>query len=190
VSLSTYHNRFQKSTHLVQVDAVDEDVTLDNLLVGSRLLAGLLDIPLGNVLLRDTGAAAHLDGAGAAAAKGANDEHARQLAGLGLALGDALLDGGQEVGLVGVALDGRQELAGVVQLPRPVLQGEGRAGEAGAPAEGSNADEAAGGDLLLEELEVEERAAATSVAGENVLPAALVLEAVVESNVDVLEGDC
>lgn len=112
---------------LGEVDAVDEDVRLDDLGVGPAALLGLGEVPL-----LDVGAAdllEQVDGAGAAAAEGAEDEAGGLAAGDLFSGGDVLFELGDEVALgvvvaaaVGEGLDAGEGLAvGVGELPGPGL---------------------------------------------------------------------
>lgn len=71
------------------------------------------------------------------------------------------------------------------ELVGPDFEGERGAGESGVEAKGCYAAAA----FVDEEFEVEEGAASSGEPGEDVFPAGLVLVAVGELDVDVLEGD-
>lgn len=112
---------------LGEVDAVDEDVRLDDLGVGPAALLGLGEVPL-----LDVGAAdllEQVDGAGAAAAEGAEDEAGGLAAGNLFSGSDVFFELGDEVALgvvvaaaVGEGLDAGEGLAvGVGELPGPGL---------------------------------------------------------------------
>jgi hypothetical protein len=112
---------------LGEVDAVDEDVRLDDVGVGALALLGLCEVPL-----LDVGAAdllEQVDGAGAAAAEGAEDQAGGLAAGDLFTGGDVLLELGDQVALgvvvaaaVGEGVDAGEGLAvGVGELPGPGL---------------------------------------------------------------------
>ena len=112
---------------LGEVDAVDEDVRLDDLRVGSMALLGLCQVPL-----EDLGAAdllEQVDSAGATASQGTEDETAGLAAGNLLARGDVFLELGNQLVLIvvvaaaiGEGLETGQRLAvGVCELPGPSL---------------------------------------------------------------------
>lgn len=168
-----------------QVDAVDEDVALDDLLKGAAL-GRLRHVPLEDLLGGQPRLEAQIDGAAAAAAQRADDDDARQLSGLGLARGEVLLDVGDQRGLVRVALDPGQRRPRVRQLPRPGLERQRAATEARLVPERGHAPARR---RLLQELEVQERAAAAREARQHRLPAALLLVAVGKLDVHVLQGD-
>lgn len=92
-------------------------------------------IPLDNVVLGDAGLAQGVDGAGAAPAKGADDDDAGHTAGLPGAVLDRLLDVGDQRILVGIAGHAGEGLA-VVELPGPDLESERGARKAGMEAKG------------------------------------------------------
>lgn len=92
-------------------------------------------IPLDNVVLGDAGLAQGVDGAGAAPAKGADDDDAGHTAGLLGAVLDRLLDVGDQRILVGIAGHAGEGLA-VVELPGPDLESERGARKAGMEAKG------------------------------------------------------
>lgn len=96
-------------------------------------LGGLRHIPLEDVLLRHAGLAQSVDGAGPAAAEGADDNDARQTPSLLGTLAERLLDVGDQGILVGIALNAGEGLA-VVQLPGPDFQGKSSTGETGVEA--------------------------------------------------------
>ena len=112
---------------LGQVDAVDENVRLDNLWVRAVALLGLGEIPLFDLAAADL--LEQVDGAGAAAAQGAEDQAGGLVAGDLFSGGDVVLELGDQVALgvvvaaaVGEGLDAGQGLAvGVGQLPGPGL---------------------------------------------------------------------
>ncbi|KAL1837227.1 hypothetical protein VTJ49DRAFT_4109 [Mycothermus thermophilus] len=135
-------------------------------------LGSLSHIPLEDILLGHAGLAEGIHGARAATAEGTNNNNPRLTAGLLGAGLQGLLDISDERGLVGVALDaGERLVSAVLELPGPGLEGERSAGETGVVAEGGNTATA----LVDQELEVEEGAAAAGEAGENLLPAVLLL---------------
>jgi hypothetical protein len=132
-----------------EVDAVDEDIRLDDLLVWARLSGGLLDVPLDDVLKARTDA--EVDGTTTATSESTDDENARVVAGLRLAFLDGLLDVFDEEVLVLVAGDtGKRLVLAVLELPGPSQECEGGASETGVVAE--RCDTAAV--LILEELEI------------------------------------
>ena len=112
---------------LGQVDAVDENVRLDNLWVRAVALLGLGEIPLFDLAAADL--LEQVNGAGAAAAQGAEDQAGGLVAGDLFSGGDVVLELGDQVALgvvvaaaVGEGLDAGQGLAvGVGQLPGPGL---------------------------------------------------------------------
>lgn len=114
---------------LGQVDAVDEDVRLDDLGVGPVARLGLGQVPLLDLAAADL--LEQVDGAGAAAAQGAQDQAGGLAAGDLLAGGDVLLELGDQVALgvvvaaaFGEGLDAGERLAvGVGELPGPGLGG-------------------------------------------------------------------
>lgn len=166
-----------------QVDAVDEDIAVDDLLEWSTL-GSLGHIPLDDVLLWDTGAPAEIHSAGSASSEGSNDEDARCAADLLCAFCDGLLDVGDQGGLVGVGADAREWLA-VSQLPGPVLERKSGAGKASVVS--VCGDTAA--PLVNKELEVEKSAIAAREAREDGLPSTLRLIAMCELDVYVLQWD-
>lgn len=167
----------------VQVNAVNKDIALDNLLERPSL-GRLSHIPLHDIILRDARTPAQLHGTRSAPSQRSNNQDTGLATRLRRALRDGLLDIGNELGLVGVGGDAREGL-GVGELPGPVLEGESGASETGVEAVGGDAAAA----LVYEEFEVEERAVAAGEAGEDGFPAALVLVAVGELDVDVLQWD-
>ena len=169
----------------VEVNAVHENIALGDLLERTAL-GRLGHIPLQDVLVGDAGLQGHVYGAATTPTQRADDNDPGQAAGLGLALGKVLLDIGDQGVLVGVALDAGQGLAGVGQLPGPVLQGQGGAAEAGGVSEGGDATS---GGRVLQELKVEEGAAAARESGQDGLPPALLLVTMGKLNMDVLKGD-
>ena len=159
-----------------EVDAVDEDIGLDDLLVRARLGGGLLDVPLDDVL--ETSANAEVDGTTAATTKSTDDEDARVVASLCLALLDGLLHIIDEQVLVLVARDtGERLVLAVLELPGPGKESERGAGEASVVAECCNT--ASG--LVLEEFKVKESSLALGKAAEDGVPSTLVLVAYMES---------
>lgn len=170
-----------------QVDAVDEDVALGDLLEGPAL-GRFRHIPLEDLLRGQARLKAQVHGAATAAAQRADDDDARQAAGLLLARRQVLLDVRDQRVLVRVALDAGERLpARVRQLPRPVLERERAAAESRLVPEGRDSPPRRG---VLEELEVEERAAATREAGQDGVPTRLLLIAMRELHMYVLKGDC
>jgi hypothetical protein len=120
-----------------QVDAVDEDVTLCDLLKGATL-GGLGHVPLQDFVLGHTSLAEGRHRAVAAAAQGTYHDHLRQPSGLGCTFLECLLDIGNERVLVRVGRDARERLVGVSQLPRPNLQGQRGTSKACVEAECGN----------------------------------------------------
>ena len=163
-----------------EVDAVDEDIRLDDLLVRARLGGGLLDIPLDDVF--ETSANAKVDGTTAATTESTDDEDARVVASLCLALLDGLLHIIDEQVLVLVAGDtGERLVLAVLELPGPGKESEGGAGEASVVAECCNTASV----LVLEELKVEKSSLALGEAAEDGVPTTLVLVAYVLSVLDM-----
>lgn len=157
-----------------EVDAVDEDIRLDNLLVGTGLGGGLREIPLEDVF--EAGTDAEVDGSTTAAAKSTDDKNARVVASLGLALFDGLLDVVNEEVLVLVAGDGRERLLlAVLELPGPGQESEGGTSEASVVAECCNTAAI----LILKELEVEKSSVASGETAEDGVPSSLALVACV-----------
>lgn len=159
-----------------EVDAVDENVRLDNLLVGTRLGRGLGKIPLEDVL--KTSADAEVDGTTTAAAESTNDEDARVVASLGLALFDGLLDVVNEEVLILVAGDGRKRLIlAVLELPGPSQESEGGTSEASVVAKCCNTAAV----LILEELKVKKSSITLGETAEDSVPSTLALVACIWS---------
>ena len=157
-----------------EVDAVDEDIGLDDLLVRARLGGGLLDVPLDDVF--KTGANAEVDSTTAATTESADDEDARVVAGLRLALLDGLLHIIDEQVLVLVAGDtGKRLVLAVLELPGPSKESEGSASKASVVAECCNTASV----LVLEELKVKKSSLALGEAAEDGIPTTLVLVACV-----------
>lgn len=99
---------------------------------------------------------------------------------------NALLHGRNEEVLVSIRdLAGQRLTLGVGQLPSPVLDGESRAGITSRETEGS--DPAAR--LVGKEFQVQQETLTTRPAAQDILPATLLLVAVGESDVDVLQGE-
>lgn len=159
-----------------EVDAVDEDVRLNDLLVRARLRGGLLDVPLNDVF--KTSADAKVNGTTAATTKSTNDEDARVVASLRLALLNSLLHIIDEEVLVFVAGDTGQRLVlAVLELPGPCEECKGGASEASVVAKCCNTASV----LVLEELKIEESSLALREAAEDSVPTTLVLVAYVLS---------
>ena len=168
-----------------EVDAVDEDVGLDDLGEGAAL-GRFCQVPFQDVLVWDAGLFAEVDGASAAAAEGTDHQHAGFAASArltGCHLGADVVE--QEV-LVGVGADGGHGFGfRVLEMVGPCLDSEGGACVACVVAECCYA--AAG--VVGEEFEVEERAAALGEAGEDIFPAGLAFVAVGELDVRMFEGE-
>jgi len=155
-----------------EVDAVDEDIRLNDLLVRARLGGGLLDIPLDDVF--ETGADAKVDGTTAATTESADDEDARVVAGLCLAFLDSLLHIIDEEVLVLVAGDaGKRLVLAVLELPGPCEECKGGASEASVVAECCNTASV----LVLKELKVKKSSLALGETAEDGVPTTLVLVA-------------
>lgn len=155
-----------------EVDAVNEDIGLDDLLVGAGLGGGLLDVPLDDVF--EAGADAKVDGSATAATESADDEDARVVASLSLAFLNRLLDVVNEKMLVLVAGHAGQRLIlAVLELPGPGQECQGGAGETGVVAECCNTATV----LVLEELKVKKRSLALREATEDGVPTTLALVA-------------
>jgi hypothetical protein len=134
----------------------------------------------------ETGTNAEVDGATTATTQSANNEDARVVASLGLALLDGLLDILNEEMLVFIARDtGERLVLAVLELPGPGQESESSTGETGVVTKRSNAATV----LVLEELKVEKSAVALIKTTKNGVPATLVLVAVCELNVSVLQGE-
>jgi hypothetical protein len=115
-----------------------------------------------------------------------DDEDGRVFASNLLTSLDALFHGLNEEILVGVRdLTGKRSTVGVSQLPGPVFHSQCRTGVTSREAKGS--DTAA--NFIGKELQVKEKTIATVPAAQDVLPATLLLVAVGESDVDVLQGE-
>ena len=187
-----------------EVYAVDEDVRLDDLLVGAGLGRGFGEVPLllgvvsevkwedafGLVVTYDdvfeTGTNTEVDGATTATTQSANNEDARVVAGLGLALLDSLLDVFNEEVLVFVARDtGKRLVLAVLELPCPSQESESSTSETGVVAKRSNTPTV----LIFKELKVEKSAVSLVETTENGIPATLVLVAVCELDMSVLQGE-
>ena len=133
-----------------------------------------MDVPLDDVL--ETGADAEVDGTTAATTESTDDEDARVVAGLCLALLDSLLHIIDEKALVLVAGDtGKRLVLAVLELPGPGKESEGSASKASVVAECCNTASV----LVLEELEVKEGSLALGEAAEDGVPTTLVLVACV-----------
>lgn len=169
---------------LREVDAVDEDVNVEDLLERSAL-RGLGHVPLDNVLLLDSDLAEEVNGSRTATAESADHEN---LDVLETALGvlnclTALVDHGS---LVGVGLEALEDtLASVLLLGGVGEASGGSTSKASVETEGSDTALGLG---VLEELEVVESALALGEATENVVPASLLLVAVGELDVGVRKG--
>jgi hypothetical protein len=134
----------------------------------------------------ETGTNTEVDGATTATTQSANNEDARVVARLGLALLDGLLDVFNEEVLVLIARDAGERLVlAVLELPGPGQESESSASETGVVAKRSNTATV----LIFEELEVEESTIALVETTENGVPTALVLVAVCELDVGVLQGE-
>lgn len=91
----------------------------------------------------------------------------------------------QEV-LVGVGnLTGQSLTVRVSQLPSPVLDSQSSTGVTSRETKSSNT----AANVISEELQVEQETLSTGPAAQDLLPATLLLVAVRESDVDVLEGE-
>jgi hypothetical protein len=109
-----------------EVDAVDEEVALDDLGVGPGAVFCLGQVPLLDLVAADL--VEEVDGAAAAAAKGAEDERGGLAAGDLFTCCDVVLELGDELRLVvvvaaavGEGLDAGEGLAVMCQLPCPCL---------------------------------------------------------------------
>jgi hypothetical protein len=99
---------------------------------------------------------------------------------------DGLLDVGNQLVLVRVAGDAWEGLGSWVgELPRPCLESEGSTGETGVVSESCNTATT----VVSEELKVEKGSATTWEASKDLLPTTLLLVAMGELNVNVLERD-
>ena len=133
----------------------------------------------------ETGTNTEVDGATTATTESTNDEDARIVASLGLALLDGLLDVLNEEVLVLIARDtGKGLVLAVLELPGPGQESESSTSETGVVAKRSNAATV----LIFVELKVKEGAVTPGKTTKNGVPAALVLVAVGELNVSVLQG--
>ena len=74
-----------------EIDTVDEDVTVGDLFVWTRLRGRFLDIPPKDILIRHTSTSEGIHGTTATTAQGPNDDYTREAAGLCLALCERLL---------------------------------------------------------------------------------------------------
>lgn len=155
-----------------EVDAVDEDIRLDNLLVRTGLGGGLLNVPLDDVL--EAGADAEVDSTTAATTESTDDEDTRVVAGLSLAFLDGLLDIVNEEVLVLVAGDaGERRVLAVLKLPCPGEECKGGTSEAGVVAECCDTASV----LVLEELKIKKLSLALGETAEDSVPTTLVLVA-------------
>lgn len=167
-----------------EVDAVDKDISIDDLLERSTL-GRLSHIPLDDVLFRHTSLSAQINSTLSASAKSTDHQNLWLATNLGCAHGNGLLDVGDQSGLGRVCGDAWER--GVVgELPSPVLECESGTGEAGVETVGCYAAPR----LVDKEFEVEEGAVAGWEAGEDVSPAALVLVAMCKLDVCVDEWNC
>ena len=124
----------------------------------------------------ETGTNTEVDGATTATTESTNDEDARVVASLGLALLDGLLDVLNEEVLVLIARDtGKRLVLAVLELPGPREESEGGTSEASVVAECCNTASV----LVLEELKVEKSSLALGETAEDGVPTALVLVAYV-----------
>jgi hypothetical protein len=134
----------------------------------------------------ETSTNTEVDGATTATTKSTDHEDARVVAGLSLALLDGLLDVLNEEVLVLIARDAGERLVlAVLELPCPGQESESSTSETGVVAECSDTATV----LIFKELKIEESAIALVKTTENGVPAALVLVAVCELNVGVLQGE-
>jgi hypothetical protein len=186
-----------------EVDAVDEDVRLDDLLVWAGLGRGFGEVPLlSRLLVRwmrrysglvvayddvfEASTNAEVDGATTTTTERTDDEDARVVASLGLALLDSLLDVLDEKVLVLIARHAGQRLVlAVLELPGPGQERESSTSETGVVAKRSNTPTV----LIFEELKVKKSAVSLVETTENGVPATLVLVAVCELDVGVLQGE-
>lgn len=142
------------------------------------------DVAYDNVFEAGTNAEVH--GATTATTESTNDKDARVVAGLGLALLDGLLDVLNEEVLVFIARDtGERLVLAVLELPCPGQESESSTGETGVVAKRSNTTTI----LVLKKLEIKESAVASGETAENGVPATLVLVAVGELDVGVLQWE-
>lgn len=108
------------------------------------------------------------------------------MASLGLALLDGLLDVLNEEVLVLIARDtGKRLVLAVLELPGPGQESESSTSETGVVAKRSNTATV----LIFEELKIKKGAVTPGKTTKNGVPAALVLVAVGELNVSVLQGE-
>ena len=170
---------------LGEVDAVDEDIRLDDL--NERPTFGCFrHIPLQDVLVRDASLFAEIDGASAAAAERTNDKDTGFAASKGLAGLHFGADIVEEQVLVGVGADGGHGLSfGVLEVVCPCLHCDGSTSVACVIAECCYSATC----VVGKELEVKEGAAALGEAGEDIFPAGLAFVAVCELDVGVFESD-
>lgn len=133
-----------------------------------------------------TGTNTEVYGATTATTESTNDEDARIVASLGLALLDGLLHVLNEEVLVLIARDtGKRLVLAVLELPCPGQESESSTSETGVVAERSNATTV----FIFKELQIKESAVTPGETTKNGIPAALVLVAVGELNVSVLQGE-
>jgi hypothetical protein len=134
----------------------------------------------------ETGTNTEVDGATTATTEGTDDEDARVVTCLGLALLNSLLHVLNEEVLVLVARDTGQRLVlAVLELPCPGQESERSTSETGVVAKRSNTATV----FIFEELKVKESAVTPGETTKNGVPAALVLVAVGELDVSVLQGE-
>lgn len=99
---------------------------------------------------------------------------------------NALLHGSNKEVLVGIRnLTGQRLTLGVSQLPSPVLDSESRASITSGETESSNTTAR----LVGKELQIQQETLTTRPAAQDILPATLLLVAVGESDVDVLQRE-
>lgn len=156
-----------------------ETLTLNNLSEGTTL-SGLGHIPLQHVLLANSRLQTQINGTTTTASESTNDQHSR----LPSSLRDDLLNVRNQLALIRIRGHGSQSLA-LVDLLSPGLYSQSRTSETSMVSESRDPTTA----LILQELKIVKSTLTSREAGQNLLPSTLVLVAVGELNVCVLEGE-
>lgn len=175
----------ERRDRLGQVDAVDEDVGLDDF-AERAALGRLRHVPLDDLLVWDAGLLAQVDRTSAAAAEGPDDKDRRLAPGYLLAIGQLSPDVVEQKVLVGVAGHPWHSFRrGVLQLMRPRLDGQSSTGIACMVSKGCDTPTG----IVLKKLQVQQGPAASRESRKNFLPASLVLVTVRKLDMGVLERD-
>jgi hypothetical protein len=165
---------------LRKVDAVDEDVGLDDLHERSSL-GGLSHIPSDDVLLGDSSLNTEVDSSTSTSSKSTNNENSRLLS----SLRDSLLDVRDQSILVRVRRNTAKLNIRVQLLVSPNLDSESGTGKSSVVSEGGNTTSG----LILEELQVVKSSVTVGETGQDIGPTSLVLVAVCELDVGVDKGE-